>query len=88
MSEPRSFTITVELEKPSQAVMVIISSVRNIHPAVVNAFATDIALAVCQENHAGLSVVQTYKPTLSSAMFPTFNTRPKTVAVSTALTRT
>ncbi|KAG9014047.1 Sec63 [Tulasnella sp. JGI-2019a] len=56
LSEPRSFSVNVELAKASQSVIAIISS----------------------ENHAGLSVVETYKPSLPPGMFPTLDTRPRT----------
>ncbi|KAG8907978.1 Sec63 [Tulasnella sp. 403] len=50
LQEPRSFTVTAQLTKPSQALI---------------------------EQHAGLTVSHTYKPTLSPTKYPVVKTRPK-----------
>lgn len=75
LSPEKTFIITAQLTKPSQTVVVHISSVRDAELRYC------LMLIFTKEFTAGIAVSQVYKPSLDHTSYPTMVTRPQTSMV-------
>jgi ATP-dependent DNA helicase HFM1/MER3 len=75
----KEFTVFAQLTKPSQTVLVIVSSVR---PCLLYFSSCNLIIGPYQDTHAGCTIQAEYKPKVPPSQFPVPDTRPITSTVS------